>query len=79
MTTLTTEIPENVEKALAELLKQWGGKIITTDKKINSNEKKLSQKEKEFLKGFDEAVEFVNQHQQGKVKAKTIDQFLNEL
>jgi predicted CoA-binding protein len=36
----------------------------------------LSAKEKKFLKDFDKAVEFVNLYQQGKVKAKTIDQLL---
>jgi len=28
----------------------------------------LSAKEKEFLKGFEEAIEFVNLHQEGKLK-----------
>jgi hypothetical protein len=39
----------------------------------------LSRKEAKFIKEFEEAIEFVNLHQQGKVKAKTIDQLLNEL
>jgi len=73
MTTLTIEIPDKVEKTLADLVEQLGGKVITSNAKA-----KLSRKEKEFLKGFDEAIEFVNLHQQGKVKAKTIDQLLNE-
>ena len=79
MTTLTIEIPDKVEKTIADLIEQLGGKVISSDTKVNSGGKKLSRKEKEFLKGFDEAVEFVNQHQQGKVKAKTIGQSLNEL
>ncbi len=79
MTTLTIEIPDKVEKTLADLVEQLGGKVLASDAKLNSAEKKLSKKEKEFLKGFDEAIEFVNLHQQGKVKARTIDQLLNEL
>ena len=85
MTTLTIEIPDKVEKTLADLVKQLGGKVITTDTnlkknaKLNQGEEKLSRKEKEFLKGFEEAIEFVNLHQQGKVKAKTIDELLDEL
>ena len=85
MTTLTIEIPEKIEKTLSDLIEQLGGKVIVRDS--NSKEdgnlsnvtEKLSRKDKKFLKEFDEAIEFVNLHQQGKVKAKTIDQLLNEL
>ncbi|SHN18815.1 hypothetical protein [Mucilaginibacter sp. OK098] len=85
MTTLTIEIPEKIEKTLSDLIEQLGGKVIISDS--NSKEdrslthvtEKLSRKDKKFLKEFDEAIEFVNLHQQGKVKAKTIDQLLNEL
>lgn len=80
MTTLTIEIPDKVEKILADLIEQLGGKVIKTDsKKPSKPTEKLSRKEKEFLKGVEESVEFINQHQQGKVKAKTIDQFFDEL
>jgi tetrahydromethanopterin S-methyltransferase subunit G len=78
MTTLTIEIPEKVEKTLSELVQQLGGKVIKSDPgKVKAD--KLTRKEKEFLKGLEEAVEFVNMHQEGRVKAKTIDEFLNEL
>ena len=85
MTTLTIEIPEKIEKTLSDLIEQLGGKVIISES--NSKEdgnlthitEKLSRKDKKFLKEFDEAIEFVNLHQQGKVKAKTIDQLLNEL
>ncbi|WP_426668857.1 hypothetical protein ACPPVU_21840 [Mucilaginibacter sp. McL0603] len=80
MTTLTIEIPEKVQKTLTDLVEQLGGKVIKTNsKELDKKPEKLSRKEKEYLKGLEEAVEFVNLHQRGKVKAKTIDQFLNEL
>ena len=80
MTTLTIEIPEKVEKTLSDLVEQLGGKVIATDaSEVTKPAVKLSNKEKKFIKEFEEAIEFVNQHQQGKVKAKTIDQLLNEL
>jgi len=83
MTTLTIEIPDKVEKTLADLIEQLGGKVITTDsknkKKGSKANVKLSRKEEEFLKGLDESIEFVKLHQQGKVKAKSIEQLLNEL
>jgi len=77
MTTLTIEIPEKVEKTLSDLVEQLGGKVIGS--KSDVGEEKLSRKEKKFLKEFEEAIEFVNLHQQGKAKAKTIDQLLDEL
>jgi cysteine synthase len=80
MTTLTIEIPDKVEKTLADLIEQLGGKVLVTDSKKEKNSNvELSRKEKKFLKDFEEAIEFVNLHQQGKVKAKTIDELLNEL
>jgi len=83
MTTLTIEIPEKVEKALSDLIEQLGGKVIISDSKSNRNEsevvEKMSRKDKAFLTEFDEAIEFVNLHSQGKVEAKTVDQLLNEL
>ena len=80
MTTLTIEIPEKVEKTLAEFVEQLGGKVIGMGAvETNKTTGKLSPKEKKFIKEFDEAIEFVNLHGQGKVKAKTIDQLFNEL
>lgn len=79
MTTLTIEIPEKSEKTLADLIEQLGGKVIKSVSTKSDKASKLSRREKEFLRGLDEAVEFINLHQEGKVKAKTIDEFLNEL
>ena len=83
MTTLTIEIPEKIEKTLADLIGQLGGRVISSDtvipKKVNKKAAGLTLKEKEFLKGFDEAIDFVNQHKEGKVRANSIGQLLNEL
>ena len=79
MTTLTIEIPQKSEKTLTDLIEQLGGKVIKSDSDKSDDMRKLSRKEKEFLKGLEEAVEFINLHKEGKVKGKTIDQFLNEL
>lgn len=78
MTTLTIEISEKAGKTLADLVEQLGGKVISIDSEFKES-KKLSRKEKEFLKGLDESINFVNRHQKGEVKAKTIDELLNEL
>lgn len=76
MTTLTIEIPEKVEKTLTDLIEQLGGKIVATD-----TGKKLSKavKKKQVLDDLEESVKWVKLHQEGKVKAKTIDQLLDEL
>ncbi len=76
MTTLTIEIPEKVEKTLTDLIEQLGGKIVATD-----TGKKLSKavKKKQVLDDLEESVKWVKLHQEGKVKARTIDQLLDEL
>jgi len=76
MTTFTIEIPDKVEKTLADLVKQLGGKVIATD-----TEKKLTRaaKKKQILDDLEESVRQVKLHQEGKIKLKSIDQLLNEL
>jgi hypothetical protein len=76
MTTLTIEIPEKVEKTLANLVKQLGGKVIATD-----TEKKLSRagKKRQILNNLEESVKWIKLHEEGKVEAKSIEQLLNEL
>ena len=76
MTTLTIEIPDKVEKTLADLVKQLGGKVIATD-----TEKKLSRaaKKKQILNDLEESVKWVKLHQEGKVQSESIEQLLNEL
>jgi cysteine synthase len=71
MTTLTIEIPDKVEKTLADLIEQLGGKVIAT-----GTSKKLSKAAKKKQQILDDLVKL---HQEGKVKAKPIQQLLNEL
>jgi len=76
MTTLTIEVPDKVEKTLADLVEQLGGKVITTEtsKKISKAEKK-----EQILNGLEESIKWVKLHQEGKVKSKSIQDLLNEL
>jgi len=76
MTTLTIEIPEKGKKKLADLVEQLGGKIVTIETDIK--EKYVANK-KQILDDLEESVAFVKQHQQGEVKAKTLEQLLDEL
>lgn len=73
MTTLTIEIPDKVEKTLAALIEQLGGKVIST------GEKNKIKKKKQILNDLSEAVNFVKLHQGGKVKAKSIEELIDEL
>ena len=41
--------------------------------------KQLNKKEKQILENLSKSVDFVNKHRKGKVKAKPLNQFLNEL
>lgn len=41
--------------------------------------KQLTKKEKQILENLSQSVDFVNKHKKGKVKAKPLNQFLNEL
>jgi cysteine synthase len=77
MTTLTIEIPDKVEKTLADLIEQLGGKVIATgtSKKLS----KAAKKKQQILDDLEESIKWVKLHQEGKVKAKPIQQLLNEL
>lgn len=76
MTTLTIEISEKAGKTLADLAVQLGGKV-----KIVESEKKMAKaaKKQQILADLEESVEWVKQYEQGKVKAKSFEQLLNEL
>ncbi|GAA3992704.1 DUF2520 domain-containing protein [Mucilaginibacter dorajii] len=76
MTTLTIEISEKAGKTLADLVEQLGGKVISV--KEDKKQSKAAKKE-QILKDLEESVQFVKQHQAGKVEAKSIEQLLNEL
>ena len=76
MTTLTIEIPEKVEKTLADLVEQLGGRVLDagTNKKLSKMAKK-----KQILDDLEESVKWVKLYQEGKVEAKSIEELLNEL
>jgi len=76
MTTLTIEIPEKVEKTLAELVEQLGGRVILKKGVDGSNK---SKKKQQVLDDLEKSLKWVKLHQEGKVEAKTIDELLNEL
>ncbi|MDN3579359.1 hypothetical protein [Mucilaginibacter flavus] len=76
MTTLTIEISEKAGKTLADLVEQLGGKVIAVkqDKKQNKELKK-----EQVLSDLENSVHFVKKHLEGKVKAQTLEQLLDEL
>ncbi|MFI5162093.1 MAG: hypothetical protein ACHQHN_12505 [Sphingobacteriales bacterium] len=76
MTTLTIEIPAKVEKTLSDLVEQLGGKVLMKD-----SGKKLSKaaKKKQILDDLEESVKWVKLYQEGKVKAQSIQELLDEL
>lgn len=76
MTTLTIEIPEKVEKTLSDLVEQLGGKVLTKEPGEKSSK---ANKKKQVLKDLEESVKWVKMHQEGKVKAKPIQELLDEL
>ncbi|GAC1303379.1 MAG: hypothetical protein NVSMB24_09290 [Mucilaginibacter sp.] len=76
MTTLTIEIPEKAKKTLSDLVEQLGGKVVST---AISKKPGKAAKKKKILDDLQESVKWVKQHQEGKVKAKTIEQLLDEL
>jgi len=76
MTTLTIEVSEKAVKTLTDMVEQLGGKVMSVkEDKKQSKEKKKQQ----ILDDLEASIKFVNQYRQGKVKAKTIEQLLDEL
>ncbi|QQL48538.1 hypothetical protein [Mucilaginibacter ginkgonis] len=73
MTTLTIEIPENVETTLSDLIEKLGGKVISKDL-----ENKAAKKN-EVLNALEESVKFIKSHQAGNGDAKSLEQLMNEL
>jgi len=67
---LVKQLPEEKQKQLIELIGKTPHKKQT---------KKLSAKEKAFLKGLDNSVDFVNKYNQRKTKTKSFKQMLDEL
>ena len=76
MTTLTIEISEKAEKRLDDVVEQSGGKVIA----VNQDDKKSkASKKQQVLDEIEQSIQFVKDHQQGKVKAKSIENLLDEL
>lgn len=67
---LVKQLPVEKQKQLIELIERAPHK---------KQAKKLSAKEKAFLKGLDKSVDFVNSYNQRKTKTKSFKQMLNEL
>ena len=76
MTTLTIKIPDRIEKSLTDIIEQLGGEILVADKEKKSAK---ATKKQQILDDLEESVKSVKLHQEGKVKAKTIQELLDEL
>jgi hypothetical protein len=76
MTTLTIEIPEKVTKTISELVEQLGGKVVAS---TVGEELTKTAKKKQILDDLEESIRWVKLHQEGKVKAKSMKQLLDEL
>jgi hypothetical protein len=76
MTTLTIEIPDKVERALADLVEQLGGKVVNI---VPGKKQSRAAKKKQILDDLEASVTWIKLHQEGEVEAKTIDQLLDEL
>lgn len=59
-----------------DLVEQLGGKVIA----VNQDDKKnKASKKQQVLDEIEQSIQFVKNHQQGKVKAKSIENLLDEL
>lgn len=76
MATLTIEVSEKAVKTLTDMVELLGGKVMSVkeDKKQSKAKKK-----QQILDDLEASIKFINQYRQGKVKAKTIEQLLDEL
>jgi hypothetical protein len=71
------------EKAILIFLKDLDIEFTMVEEEAavykTSPTKHLTKKEKQILENLSQSVDFVNKHKKGKVKAKPLNQFLNEL
>ncbi len=78
-----TEIRQNLPKSLDKVNDDAEIVIVSRSKGKNVVVMDLNEynaiKKKSILSDLDEAVEFVEKHKAGTIKAKTIEQLLNEL
>ena len=71
------------EKAVKDFLDDHDIKFSMVEEEAavykTSTIKQLTKKEKQILENLSQSVDFVNKHRKGKVKAKPLNQLLNEL
>jgi arsenate reductase-like glutaredoxin family protein len=83
MKLIVKTISKKQEKAVKEFLDKNDVEfsVVNEDQVIykTAPKKILSKKEKQVLDGLSQSVEFVKKYSKGKVKAKSINQLLNEL
>lgn len=89
LTVLQEEMPvvislsqkQEVRKRLKKY-EAYPGLLISEDdtvQHLNFPEKKFTKKEKEILKGIEEAVIYINKYKAGKAKARDARELINEL
>jgi hypothetical protein len=69
MTRIVIDIPDSKVGFFMELIKNLGIKKV----------QKLSDKQKNFVDDLQHSLEQVKQHQEGKIKLQSAEDFLNEL
>ncbi len=69
MTRIVIDIPDSKVSFFMELIKNLGIKKV----------QKLSDQQKSFVDDLQHSLEQVNQHQEGKIKLQSAEDFLNEL
>lgn len=71
------------EKAVKDFLDNHEIKFLMVEEEAavykTSSPKHLTKKEKQILDNLSQSVDFVNKHRERKVKAKPLNQLLNEL
>ena len=70
------------EKVIKNFLENLDIEFTTVEEDTavyKTTSKKLNKKEKQILENLSQSVDFVNKHRKGKVKARPLNQFLNEL
>lgn len=74
MKQLTLQIPENKYDFFLKVIEHFNFVKIADEK-----EKKISGKQKKFIKDTIQSLQEVQLHQQGKIKLKSLEQALDEL
>ena len=75
---MTQLILKGSEKKI-NLIKSLAGEIGLDYEVVKKNKKRLSRKQAKLVTGLKGALKEVEQHEKGKIKLKTFDEFINEL